>query len=282
MRVPLRFTSLTGARFRRAPAQSGASHRTIGYQTDPFNSIPQARGRTDGPDTAPLSFIPRTPPAHQLSPNLGESQEISPKIAPQSFWWCIVTLMTVGYGDVVPVTAACVSPSDTPQRTPLDTPPRTLPSIDPVSDGHPGHPSLPSRPDTDTDRGKLVASITMVLSFIILALPISVIGANFTQQWITFKEQHALSLRAASLRPELEQLNRDFGVHNSVLDEMLRFLQDRVGALDAAVGRLKAGAAGLRAAVVAAGKGGGGEGDEEEGGEGGSGGITAEAQAEAR
>ena len=44
---------------------------------------------------------------------------------PASFWWCIVTLMTVGYGDVVPV----------------------------------------------TDAGKVVAGLTMVASFIILALP---------------------------------------------------------------------------------------------------------------
>ena len=72
---------------------------------------------------------------------------------PQSFWWCIVTLMTVGYGDVVP----------------------------------------------STNAGKAVASLTMVVSFIILALPISVIGANFTQQWIAFKAAQALDLRSATL-----------------------------------------------------------------------------------
>ena len=60
---------------------------------------------------------------------------------PASFWWCMVTLMTVGYGDTVPT----------------------------------------------TEVGQLVASATMIASVIILALPISVIGTNFTQQWMEYK-----------------------------------------------------------------------------------------------
>lgn len=90
----------------------------------------------------------------------------------------------------------------------------------------------------------------MVVSFIILALPISVIGANFTQQWILFKEQNNLTLRAASLKPELEQLNRDMDVHNAVLDEMLRFLRERVHNLEQSIAALRAGANDVKAAVA--------------------------------
>jgi hypothetical protein len=49
--------------------------------------------------------------------------------------------------------------------------------------------------------GKLVASLTMLSSIIILALPISVIGANFTQQWIIFKDEEKMKLQAVSLKP---------------------------------------------------------------------------------
>ena len=52
-------------------------------------------------------------------------------------WWCIVTLMTVGYGDVVPITLL----------------------------------------------GRLCASVCMLVSLLCLAMPISVIGTNFTQVW---------------------------------------------------------------------------------------------------
>jgi hypothetical protein len=60
---------------------------------------------------------------------------------PASFWWCVVTLMTVGYGDNVPV----------------------------------------------TPWGKFVAFLTMITSVLLLALPISVIGTEFTRQWLDFK-----------------------------------------------------------------------------------------------
>ena len=65
------------------------------------------------------------------------------KSIPDAFWWCMVTLMTVGYGDAVP----------------------------------------------ETPVGRLIATSTMLSSIIILALPISVIGTNFTSQWIIFKDQ---------------------------------------------------------------------------------------------
>lgn len=101
---------------------------------------------------------------------------------PSSFWWCMVTLMTVGYGDAVPVTFW----------------------------------------------GKMVASVTMLASVIITALPISVIGANFTQQWLQFK--------AKEHRKSLKQNMR--GNSNSILAEMYAYSQvvtalcDHIGATE--------------------------------------------------
>jgi voltage-gated potassium channel Kch len=54
---------------------------------------------------------------------------------PATLWFMIVTLMTVGYGDMVPTTVV----------------------------------------------GQLVTGVAMVCSMLVLALPISVIGTNFTQ-----------------------------------------------------------------------------------------------------
>ena len=53
---------------------------------------------------------------------------------PDAMWWAIVTLMTVGYGDVVPVTAV----------------------------------------------GKIIASITAVMGFAMLALPVGIIATSFS------------------------------------------------------------------------------------------------------
>ena len=60
---------------------------------------------------------------------------------PATMWWCVVTLMTVGYGDMYPVTSA----------------------------------------------GKCMAIVCMICAILILALPISVIGANFSQAWLASK-----------------------------------------------------------------------------------------------
>jgi len=71
---------------------------------------------------------------------------LSPYISiPQSMWWCLVTLLTVGYGDIYPITIG----------------------------------------------GKCVAASAMMISVVILALPISIIGTNFVDFW-AIEEAHEL------------------------------------------------------------------------------------------
>lgn len=74
---------------------------------------------------------------------------------PATFWWCIVTMTTVGFGDHVP---------------------RTL-------------------------GGRLVAAVTMVCGIIILALPITVIGSNFSRVLREIQQERMLS--------ELNKIDKD-------------------------------------------------------------------------
>jgi len=61
---------------------------------------------------------------------------------PDSFWWSLVTVMTVGYGDHYPITGW----------------------------------------------GKVVAAGTMVFSLVMTALPIGVVGGNFSKVWAEFEQ----------------------------------------------------------------------------------------------
>lgn len=83
---------------------------------------------------------------------------------PSAFWWCIVTLMTVGYGDVFPISVG----------------------------------------------GKVVAGVTMVFGIFSLSLPTSIIGSNFTQEWLDYKakEKESANLHAS---PEVNHLEKVLG-----------------------------------------------------------------------
>ena len=70
---------------------------------------------------------------------------------PGTFWYCMVTLLTVGYGDEVPHTAL----------------------------------------------GKFTAGLLMVSAVVTMALPISVIGTQFTQHWVGFKKKFRRDARSA-------------------------------------------------------------------------------------
>ena len=49
--------------------------------------------------------------------------------------------------------------------------------------------------------GKSVAAITMLGSVVITALPISVIGANFTQRWLVYRDDASAKAREETMLP---------------------------------------------------------------------------------
>jgi hypothetical protein len=69
---------------------------------------------------------------------------------PAAFWWCIVTMTTVGYGDMVPVTAGWREHKTRPMHRCLAA-------------------------------GKLVASFTSISGVVVLAFPITLIVNNFNR-----------------------------------------------------------------------------------------------------
>lgn len=97
------------------------------------NEMPYLSGPPEGSDPSPFQSIP------------------------QSFWWCMVTLTTVGYGDVYPITYI----------------------------------------------GQVVATITMLVGLIMLALPLSIIGTNFIAERDKIKDEEMQAKN--SLAPPKEE-----------------------------------------------------------------------------
>jgi hypothetical protein len=112
---------------------------------------------------------------------------------PRSFWWCMVTLMTVGYGDSYPATI----------------------------------------------EGKVVASVTMIASVLIMALPISVIGANFTQRWLVYRDAAAAKAREETMVPDFVTLVRSLESHNFVLQEVLEVTEEMEVSIEQESGALR-------------------------------------------
>lgn len=108
---------------------------------------------------------------------MADSHEDDPfSSIPATFWWCVVTLTTVGYGDAYPLTAY----------------------------------------------GKLAAAFTMIASVVITALPISVIGANFTQRWLDHKADERDESRKRQTKSRvLGEFVRVLGAHVEVVDAVL-------------------------------------------------------------
>jgi len=115
------------------------------------------------------------------------------KSIPASFWWCVVTLMTVGYGDNVPVTSA----------------------------------------------GKLIASLTMVCSVLLLALPISVIGTEFTRQWIDYKADVEYERDRKIVAPRFQKLIKATRLQLKAAQETQQDMRSRQMSLDDKIQTIK-------------------------------------------
>ncbi|XRB18834.1 C2 domain-containing protein [Pseudoscourfieldia marina] len=106
---------------------------------------------------------------------------------PKTCWWCIVTVLTVGYGDMAPQSIL----------------------------------------------GRCTAALLMILSLIVLALPITIIGSCFSNSWVAWKEDQKLKERLEmlpstfkSLYPALTALAEDMSENNALLQEKSEELSD--------------------------------------------------------
>eukprot|EP00959_Pyramimonas_sp_CCMP1952_P190724 3988904-Pyramimonas_sp.AAC.1 len=121
----------------------------------------------------------------------GEAEEFQSKFGkfssiPGSFWWCIVTLMTVStLTKETGTTSKPASPQPWSSLTGL-----VRWELPPLRWCHRRSPSLVGYGDfvPHTVLGKITASGAMLVSVFILALPITVIGTNFNQQWAEFRD----------------------------------------------------------------------------------------------
>ena len=68
----------------------------------------------------------------------------------------------------------------------------------------------------------------MLASVLLMALPISVIGAEFTQQWMEYKKQtsEGSTGKARAAAPKFLELGASLKAHLAIVDETLRKLRD--------------------------------------------------------
>jgi len=94
---------------------------------------------------------------------------------PATIWWCVVTVMTVGYGDLYPITVG----------------------------------------------GKLVASGAMVCAIVIMALPISVVGSNFSRAWSEKAASDTKRTASQNLTAAYQALNNTLADHSNIMEDVL-------------------------------------------------------------
>jgi len=69
--------------------------------------------------------------------------------------------------------------------------------------------------------GKAVAGVLMLFALVTLALPISVIGANFTNMWMDFKALKTAAERSAQVWPNFRELNTALENHKDVISDVM-------------------------------------------------------------
>ena len=96
---------------------------------------------------------------------------------------------------------------------------------------------------TTSPLGQLISSIAMIVSVLILALPSSVIGANFNTAWAQYSKQKRTSSvggnRRRKLATHFSQLGRMLLEHNIILDEIISKIHTTANDLDELVTRTR-------------------------------------------
>ena len=69
--------------------------------------------------------------------------------------------------------------------------------------------------------GKCVAACAMVVSVLIMALPISVIGTHFSNQWLEYKDVEQFKETNIGA-PYFEKLTKDFKEHYFLMDDLAK------------------------------------------------------------
>jgi len=94
---------------------------------------------------------------------------------PATMWWCVVTVMTVGYGDLYPITVG----------------------------------------------GKIVAAGAMVCAIVIMALPISVVGSNFSRAWSERAAADNQKTASQELTQAYQALHSSLADHSNIMEDVL-------------------------------------------------------------
>uniref|UniRef100_A0A7S3G4A9 Ion transport domain-containing protein n=2 Tax=Palpitomonas bilix TaxID=652834 RepID=A0A7S3G4A9_9EUKA len=94
---------------------------------------------------------------------------------PEAMWWSIVTMMSVGYGDMVPVTTI----------------------------------------------GKLIGCLLSFLSMGVLALPISIIGANFQQLYSSEQRKRRAEQQKENITSSFQKFRDNLAHHSSLMQDVL-------------------------------------------------------------